>query len=317
MRQALQWAGYAGAAIMAGYFVWFAARTLQLHDLRALLAASTAGAMLLTACLYSSIIAFSAAAWSILLRRQGAVFATRDLAAIIGVAQLAKYVPGGFAQPVSRAVLALRYGMALKVFTISVLQESLLTVGASVMVGFLLSRPAWGVAGIPAAYNDVILMATVGTVVGSIFLALGSTLLPAKWRSGPVLSQMGGRGLGATGTVLALALYSLNYLAIGLGVWAIALTLGVDAGYFMLTAAFSLAWVIGFVIPGTPAGLGVRESVMVLLLSASLPQHAILQLVIATRLATLFGDAICFAIGLWCMHHGPRRSADHDSALPS
>jgi hypothetical protein len=100
---------------------------------------------------------------------------------------------------------------------------------------------------------------------------------------------------------MAFAAYSANYLTIGLGLWTIAQSTGhlAHIDYWYLTAVFSLAWAIGFVTPGAPAGLGVREGAMMFMLSGMAPEDATLLLITAARIATLAADAVWFTVGIF------------------
>lgn len=59
--------------------------------------------------------------------------------------------------------------------------------------------------------------------------------------------------------------------------------------------AFALSWVAGFLVPGAPAGLGVREGVLVALLSPSV--DGALPVVLGFRLATTLGDFLSLGLG--------------------
>jgi uncharacterized membrane protein YbhN (UPF0104 family) len=61
--------------------------------------------------------------------------------------------------------------------------------------------------------------------------------------------------------------------------------------------AYLRAWLTGFAVPGAPGGLGVRESVLVLLLSGADDAMAApaLGLGLGMRLVSTLGDVICAA----------------------
>jgi hypothetical protein len=61
-----------------------------------------------------------------------------------------------------------------------------------------------------------------------------------------------------------------------------------------MTGAFAGSWILGFVAPGAPAGLGIREAILSAWLSGSLPPAQIVLLVIALRIATTLGDLFNF-----------------------
>jgi len=60
--------------------------------------------------------------------------------------------------------------------------------------------------------------------------------------------------------------------------------------YFSLTCSFSLAWVIGFLTPIAPGGLGVREGLLVWLLRSRMPLPVATAAALATRLIFIFED---------------------------
>jgi hypothetical protein len=59
-----------------------------------------------------------------------------------------------------------------------------------------------------------------------------------------------------------------------------------------LAGAFVIAWLIGLVTPGAPAGVGVREAVVAIMLSNTLPMQDILLAVMLGRLVTVLGDVL-------------------------
>ncbi|NEM90091.1 lysylphosphatidylglycerol synthase domain-containing protein [Galbitalea soli] len=62
--------------------------------------------------------------------------------------------------------------------------------------------------------------------------------------------------------------------------------------------AYAVSWVAGFVAIFDPAGVGVREGVLVLVLGAHLGSPAVLGLAVVQRTFLVLGDAIMFLIGL-------------------
>ncbi len=63
-----------------------------------------------------------------------------------------------------------------------------------------------------------------------------------------------------------------------------------------MIAAYSAAWVSGFVIPGAPGGIGVRELVLTLLLSSAAGQDTIAVLSVLHRLITVCGDFAAYLL---------------------
>jgi uncharacterized membrane protein YbhN (UPF0104 family) len=92
--------------------------------------------------------------------------------------------------------------------------------------------------------------------------------------------------------------------------------------FALLTAAFTIAWAIGFVTPGAPAGLGVREALLLLMLTQPLGAADASLLILALRVATTLGDMLCFVAGLALMPmlrragNGTHPAAETASSLP-
>lgn len=288
---------------VVAYFFWFTANTLQYQDFSGLSSFSSVLAIVVAACLYVFIIPVSAWAWTMLLKRQGEVWRIQLLASVMGVTQVAKYIPGNVAQHFGRAALAMKYGMKLKTFTISVVQESLLVLGASAFVGVsLLQFSPDGFNRLPEAYQTLLLIACMMFAVVLIVCSMGLPKLPALLSNyGKLirLFQFWGEPIGPRTTLLVFSAYCLNHLVIGLGMWCVAWSLGISmsGGYALFTASFALAWVLGFLVPGAPAGLGVREGVMAIILVGSADDQHVLTLILAMRIVTVIGDGLCWLIG--------------------
>ncbi len=65
-------------------------------------------------------------------------------------------------------------------------------------------------------------------------------------------------------------------------------------GIIYLISIFSLAWLVGFVTPGVPGGVGVRETIIILTMSPLLMKGPALELALIYRLITIFGDGWSF-----------------------
>lgn len=64
-----------------------------------------------------------------------------------------------------------------------------------------------------------------------------------------------------------------------------------------IISAYIIAWVAGFVAPGAPGGIGVRELVLTMLLSPIMGQDLIVQLSVLHRAITIVGDFIVYFLG--------------------
>ncbi|SMQ69675.1 hypothetical protein SAMN06297468_1862 [Altererythrobacter xiamenensis] len=83
-------------------------------------------------------------------------------------------------------------------------------------------------------------------------------------------------------------------LAFGLLLAGISLAILVDEPRAI--AAYSIAWLIGFLLPGAPAGIGVREVALVALLEKSISPEILASAIIVHRLLTAAVDGLIAAI---------------------
>jgi uncharacterized membrane protein YbhN (UPF0104 family) len=59
-----------------------------------------------------------------------------------------------------------------------------------------------------------------------------------------------------------------------------------------------VAWLIGLITPGAPAGAGVRELVLYALLRTSIPQTDLLYVIVIGRIVTILGDVVFYGMSL-------------------
>jgi len=77
-----------------------------------------------------------------------------------------------------------------------------------------------------------------------------------------------------------------------------------------LTAIFAWSWIAGYITPGAPAGLGVREAVLVSALTPLYGASVAVGLTVSLRVVTTMGDGLVFLIAL-----AVRRLDNGESAL--
>ena len=210
-----------------------------------------------------------------------------------------KYLPGNVGHLLGRAVLARELGIPTPTVVASLVFEAAAAALAALVMaalGLAADRRLWtDLAGeLPAPGKLVVGLALLtGAALAATFLPrLLARRLPAsvRHRSGrPGVCALAG----ATG------LYGLNFcLYGGTAVLVIASGLTGAAGevdfatWLRYAAALALAWVVGFLTPGSPGGLGVREAVLVVLLAPTLEAAPALVLALVLRLVTVVGDGL-------------------------
>lgn len=64
--------------------------------------------------------------------------------------------------------------------------------------------------------------------------------------------------------------------------------------FFIFPSIFIIAWLAGFITPGAPAGVGVRELTLIFFTKIYLPEAEVLTLIILSRFVTGLGDVLFF-----------------------
>lgn len=78
--------------------------------------------------------------------------------------------------------------------------------------------------------------------------------------------------------------------------WLVLSGLTDEAPFAKVMTALLIAWVVGFLTPGAPGGLGTREATLLLLLKNHVDPQALLVSVALFRLVTVTGDMVCYSL---------------------
>jgi len=208
--------------------------------------------------------------------------------------QLARYTPGKIGLPLVRMEGAAKLGFSRRLIGASVLLESLCWTAMGSVVGFGLlwlgDVPADGVAGLAGRFALPLLLASLAGVI--LLVVLDRERLPQKLRT---LFALDGSGRIAPLRLPALEfVYWLTWAAHG---YFLTLSLGADQHGAVGTMGFNpLANVLGFVALAAPAGVGVREAVLVAGYGSILGSGGALSAAVVSRVASLIAD-----IGVWAL----------------
>lgn len=274
MKRSLHWAGSA-LAIAGIVFV-----ALRLYDYGAKIDFSRFGiADWLVLFGYSLIYALAnlmlAFAWGDLLGYFRVDRTRRWVVNVYAISQLAKYVPGNIFHLAGRQAMGMAAGV-----------------------------PAWPLA--KSSVWELSLISVTGGLFGLLVLPL---LAPA-----PILSGIGAFAL-VVGMVAAGLWRCIGPLVARVFVWYVGflsvsgvLFVGVllllvsersiveSSLWIPMGGAYVIAWLAGLVTPGAPAGLGVREVVLLFLLKGNIAEADLLLAVLLGRVVTVVGDVLFFGV---------------------
>jgi hypothetical protein len=198
---------------------------------------------------------------------------------------VAKYLPGNVWHYYGRIWAVTQAGGSLGAATISVLLEPLLMAAAALSIAIIGSQLGWVDARIGGL--QILSLGIVCLAVHPRFLNPLLQLL-SRWKGKaadtdvfqierypfvPLLGELGFVGLRGTGFLVTFA----------------ALTAVNPSQILLVFSAFSLAWVLGLVIP-TPGGLGVFETTAIALLHQHFSTGAILSIVALFRLVSILAE---------------------------
>jgi hypothetical protein len=190
-----------------------------------------------------------------------------------GLSQLAKYVPGNIFHLAGRQALGMAAGLPASALAKSALWELGLIATAGAFFGLLVTPLLWPELPVPASAEAFGLMSVVSIITLRWLLApaVGAALI---WQifflmiSGIVF--MGALFLVTPSSVITLSTFS------------------------VLCGSYVIAWLAGLVTPGAPAGVGVREMVLLFLLKGMMSESDLLLAIVLGRIVTVAGDFFYF-----------------------
>lgn len=292
-------------AVAAGaYFVDEAAGVLGGTDFSVLASGPVvAGFLVLVSC-YLLQVPLTASIWRRLLAGLGGRLGQREAVGALAVSQFGKFLPGNVAQHVGRIAIARRLGCGFIESTLSLIYENVIAVivGLHLAAVFLLWRPQPSLAEWLSPGLRGLLVAA-GTACALVALFALPRLAAWLYRRRAGAQANPGFGISPRAVVVAYCMFVGNFIIMGVGVAALAHALAPAAGYpvLALTGAFAASWIAGMLTPGAPAGLGVREGVLLALLAGTLPATATVTLIVLLRVATTLGDLVQLMIGSWLL----------------
>jgi uncharacterized membrane protein YbhN (UPF0104 family) len=203
----------------------------------------------------------------------------------------ARYIPSGALTLAVRLVERERLAASRAQMLSATAFEQLIAAAGAAAV----SLAAWSVSGRRPPILAIVVLAAVLTMAG---VARPAAVWWTRRRmlAGSVRDPLA--IVGKTALAAALVLCVCGWLVAGAATWVFvtALTAGPAPAFLFLLGAYTFAWLVGFVVPFAPSGLGVREATMIALLAPVLGAAPATALTVGIRLANLAGDFL--AIGL-------------------
>lgn len=225
-------------------------------------------------------------------------------------ANLARYIPGKVWQVAGLAMMARREGVGAVLATSAAVLGQLAALAAATLLGagVLVSAGGtlrtWGWAAVAAV--------VVGVALASV-PSLGDRLV-ALWFRARRLEAPASLHPGPTFAIRWLGLYVLNWVVYAGAFWLFAASFDLDGTFFQMGGAFAAAYVLGYVAVFAPAGLGVRESFLVVFIGPVAGPGPAAGLAIVSRVWTTLVEvgAALFSLAVG----GPRLTAPAPGDAP-
>ncbi len=250
--------------------------------------------ILLCTILYSLLNVVLAWAWVLLLLKLSPEADMGDLMRIHLRTGIVKYLPGNVFHLAGRHVLAGRAGASQG----GILGANVLEMGGIAALAVVIAAVTTGM---EFSENPLVAFGDMGQGVSKA----AALLLAAACIAGAAIAIWAARMMSGKGRLKAISVavsaYCLFLAASASLLFAMGrfIILPEEGGpvYITYLGAFSISWVAGFIVPGAPGGLGIRESVLLAVMARSLGSEGALAAALMLRTVTVLGDLLSFGYG--------------------
>jgi uncharacterized membrane protein YbhN (UPF0104 family) len=220
--------------------------------------------------------------------------AWHSVISVHGRSQIYKYLPGNFFHFASRQVRGRELGWSHVDVASATTFEIILNIAAALSVGIALGS----LTSLKAATEVPLVNLAVALPLLLVTAWIFVYVLPhfSFAQRFPRLLRFWSPARSAA-LARALVMYLLFFLAAGLLFDVVLIAAGGASSLSVVIAgcaAFSFAWIAGFVTPGAPGGLGIREALLVLLVSPSVGEPTATAAALLYRVVTLAGEFFYF-----------------------
>ncbi len=254
--------------------------------------------------LYLIVMVVGGLVWYLLLRATGEPVGLMTALVVFFISQFAKYIPGNFAHHLGRVALARHYEMQIGRVLYSMIIETGWAIASSALLVMLL-----------LVFNDNYIVrefhnALSTTKVSLLFFGALSVPLVIGYilrnPFGPIKKMINQDVLKPDIFRLCLCFLidMLVFLLMGYIASFLAQTLlGIQStDLSVMTVVFTIAWIAGFLTIGAPAGIGVREAIIVAALTPIHGENISILLTVLLRIISVLGDLTIFLSGLTMKH---------------
>lgn len=213
------------------------------------------------------------------------------------VSQIGKYIPGNVAHLLGRIALTRTDGVASAVAGLAMLVEiCLVLVAGGLLLAVLLILVPNLIGRLLPSFDEVASRRLSIAFVAFLFagIALGSWFFIQK------VSQRSQTSIQPIVAFKPLALHVTNFLTLGISLALVmqAIVPNSYLGIALPISVFVAAWTIGFITPGSPGGIGVREGLIIIGIAPAIGEGPALAVALVHRAVAIGGDVAAFLLGL-------------------
>ncbi len=241
--------------------------------------------------------------WNLLLKIFSVNTSILACAKITMIAQIGKYLPGNVFHYVGRATIGKTYGIKNSVTVVTIMIETITVIAVSLTIfitGSLFNPEKllnlYQFIPVDHYLDNKVFISLV--ILAAVLLLISFTVL-YRGTLQKIISIVTTPGsYYKYGAVILL--YVFSFVLIGLILFVLQRSLFPEItsiSLFQYFWIFSFAWVAGFVVPGAPGGIGIREAIFLLLFSASLGEGNAITLIIGHRIIMIAGDFLTLIAG--------------------
>jgi hypothetical protein len=211
---------------------------------------------------------------------------------------LGKYLPGKVGHYAYRQLFGTFLGMSQTQLAVASVFEFMYIVAVALLLSFISARNEIYLI-IKSLFPElnISLIFSVGIITGISAASILFFLFRQNTYTKDILTLIKTKGFW-TLLLKILVIISTNFLFIGS---VFALIVGIHtpltaSSFAVIFATCVTSWLIGFVVPGVPGGIGVREAALTLMLSHLYPEEVILTAAVFQRLTMVGGDVAAWII---------------------
>lgn len=248
--------------------------------------------------LYILVLYVGSLLWVFLLRELSRNFKLpiKLLVSVYAKSNLGKYLPGNVMHYIARNVLTKNYQLSHRIIATSSFIEVALTLISAALL--LISITFLSTIDVNIdSYNQYFSYKYLFLVLCILFAFITPIYIFRKKLSLDVKNiKLSLPGLSVL--LLAMSGYIVIYLILGISQLLIMVIFDdiefTSYDYWNILFVFIFSWTIGFIVPGAPGGIGVREAIFILLLSQNYPEQAVIFVAILYRLINISGDVLFY-----------------------